>query len=85
MQPHIKAYFKYYNYKLQSDILCEVCNSPAVDIHHIEGRMKHNPELNKVENLIGLCRACHSAAHASKLTKEYLQDIHETNMDAYNG
>ena len=38
MTPHAKVYFNYFDYKTQSDVLCEACGSQANDIHHIHGR-----------------------------------------------
>jgi len=44
---------------------CAICGRQAVDAHHcLYGRNKGIPELNVVENLLPLCRACHAELHA---------------------
>ena len=53
----------YFDYKVQEDVFCEACGSPAVDIHHINGRGK---EKDVIGNLIALCRKHHDRAHSSK-------------------
>ena len=65
MQRHTKNYMKHFGYGIDDVILCEMCRAVAVDIHHIEGRMKGNAKLDEVENCIALCRKCHDKAHAN--------------------
>jgi 5-methylcytosine-specific restriction endonuclease McrA len=79
MQTHTKIYFKFFGYGEQSFIPCENCGAKAVDIHHIKPRSrggKHN-----IENLIGLCRSCHNAAHAEKLDESTLKYMHKVFMN----
>jgi 5-methylcytosine-specific restriction endonuclease McrA len=64
----------YFGYGEQDVILCEACGRPAVDIHHINGRV--GEDANKIENLMALCRKCHTKAHEGKLSKGELQYIH---------
>ena len=66
---------KYFDFVTQSEVICEACGRPAVDIHHIEGRLG---DKNNIKNLIALCRKCHVRAHASKnyVSKEQFQLIH---------
>lgn len=66
-------YMKYFDYAKQDIIFCEACGRVAVDIHHIEGRGKGK---DVIENLMALCRRCHSLAHEEKLSKSDLQYIH---------
>ena len=79
MQPHIKNYREYYRIGEQDIVLCEVCGAVAVDIHHIEFRSQKKDD--SIENLIGLCRACHIKAHAKELTKEDLTRAKENNTN----
>lgn len=83
MQKHIKVYTQYFNTH-SNYYPCEVCNKQAVDIHHIIPRSKFGKKTkdqqDKIENLIALCRPCHEDAHANKLTKEHLQQIHLKNL-----
>lgn len=63
-------------------ILCTVCNSnQSIDLHHIEHRMKNNPKLNEVNNIIALCRHHHEQAHAGILDKEYLKQLQKRVME----
>ena len=73
MLSHIKIYMKYFDYVVQSEIMCECCQRPANDIHHISGRGEGK---NVIENLIALCRRCHVLEHDEKLSKSELQLIH---------
>lgn len=85
MQKHIKVYREFFKIGDQDITLCEICNSVAVDIHHITSRGlksfkyegKWHYDINDILNLIGLCRKCHYKAHGNKLTKEYLYKAHK--------
>jgi hypothetical protein len=75
MQHYIKVYLDYFDYGEQDVILCEKCGARASDIHHIYGRSESG---DVIENLIALCRPCHSRAHASTeyFSKEDFYKIH---------
>lgn len=77
MLPHVKNYFNHFGYGIDDVILCEVCGSKSVDLHHIERRMKGVKRLDDVENIIALCRNCHDKAHSGLLLKVDLQTIHK--------
>lgn len=86
MKKHVKIYLEYFNYDNGDFMPCEVCENKAVDIHHIEPRgMGGSKKKDKIENLIALCRSCHIKADfghgGNKLTKEYLKEIHLTNIN----
>jgi 5-methylcytosine-specific restriction endonuclease McrA len=81
---HVKIYLKFHGYRLQSDVMCEVCGGPAVEIHHVTPKgMGGNPKADCIENLIGLCRRHHDIAHGKikgeTLTQEELYEIIEVN------
>ena len=65
----------HFGYGEQDIILCEACQSKAVDIHHIHGRGK---DKDVIKNLIALCRKCHDRAHSSKdyVSPDEFQLIH---------
>ena len=73
-----KIYFDYFGYGEQDTILCEVCEDPAVDIHHI--KFKSRGGKDEIENEIALCRRCHNKAHCYLLTKKELSKIHLKNL-----
>ena len=75
MVKYIKVYMDYFDFKTQSEIMCEACGRPAEDIHHIHGRGK---DMDNIKNLMALCRECHNRAHSSKdyVSKEEFQYIH---------
>jgi len=76
MKKHVKIYLDHHGYTTADIIPCEVCPSVAVDIHHIEPRgMGGNPDKDVIENLIALCRDCHSKAEAGAITKEELKAL----------
>jgi len=60
---HVEIYMKFFGYCKDDVIICERCNNKATDIHHIHGRGK---DKNVIENLIALCRECHTLCHNNK-------------------
>lgn len=86
MQKHVKVYFQHFWYDFDQVIECECCNEMAVEIHHIIYRSffgKNKKHLQDViENLIALCRDCHSKAHGSEewFTKWELQEKRLNNL-----
>lgn len=85
MKSYIKTYINYFNYGEQDFVICEMpgCWKRAVDVHHIKPKgMGGSKTKDNIENLIGLCRACHNLAHDEKITKDELQRIHLINIDS---
>ena len=70
MKRHTRTYMRHHGYGEQDFVPCEVCGSRCVDVHHIHGRISDD-----IDNLIGLCRACHTDAHDGKITKDELLNI----------
>ena len=82
MKKHTKIYLDYFGFNDTDFIPCEVCQSKAVDIHHIDNKgMGGSKTKDYIENLISLCRFHHIAAHKEQLTKEYLSDIHKIKLE----
>jgi len=61
MQKHTKNYIEHHNIGEQDIVLCEECGAVAVDIHHKIKRSQGGSD--EVDNLIALCRKCHSKHH----------------------
>ena len=74
MKKHTKIYLDYFRYGEQDFIPCENCRTKAVDIHHINYKSRGGKD--EIENLVGLCRVCHAAAHAERIKPKDLQTIH---------
>lgn len=81
LQNHIKTYFEYHGFTHQGEVMCQVCNAPAHDIHHIVPRSKFGSkrkhEQDHISNLIALCRSCHDKAHSNELTREMLEEFNK--------
>lgn len=81
MQPHTKVYMNYFNFTEADFVPCELCNSKAVDIHHIVPRSrfgsKRKAERDDILNLMALCRICHNVYGQSKAYNDWLQLKHE--------
>ena len=72
---------QHFGYVLDDFIPCEVCGSRAVDIHHIENRGSGGSK-NKdyIENLMAVCRPCHTTYGDDPNRKEWLQQIHNNKL-----
>jgi 5-methylcytosine-specific restriction endonuclease McrA len=81
MKTHVSNYFQAFGYEVHSWIACEICGRTGQDIHHIEPRSKfgskNREDMDKIENLVCLCRKCHDDAHgvASRDIKIQLKEI----------
>lgn len=86
MTKHVQVYMDFFGYGIDSVMLCEIANccDQVNDCHHIIPRShfgkKRKGEQDKIENLIGLCRYHHTAAHDNKIPKHELQRQHESFM-----
>ena len=57
---------------------CEVCGSPATDIHHIYCKgMGGSKSKDVIENLMGLCRPCHTEYGDKKQYYDFLSSRHK--------
>lgn len=82
MKKHTKVYLEGMGYDVTSWIPCEVCQSQAVDIHHIEARgMGGSKNADTIENLMALCRACHVRYGDLKQYKELLKATHALRLN----
>lgn len=65
MKKYVKNYLEAKGYSEGDWIPCEICNNTAVDIHH--KLPKGRGGTDDADNLIALCRKCHTLAHENKL------------------
>lgn len=66
MKNHTKVYTKFFQLGEQSTPICECCGrAEATGVHHLKFRgMGGNPNLDYIENLLGMCDGCHSDLEA---------------------
>ena len=84
MRKHTRIYLEYFNFDELDYIPCEVCSSPAQDIHHIEARGMGGSKLkDNIENLQAVCRACHIRYGDKKQHKDMLVETHLNYMISY--
>ncbi len=77
MKKHTKIYLDHFGYGEQDFIPCEHCGSQAVDVHHLTPRgMGGSKNKDYIENLMGLCRACHTKAERNPTFNEKLKEMH---------
>jgi hypothetical protein len=81
MKPHTAIYYKAFQYDISEYIQCEMCLNRAVDICHIEPRgMGGSKQLDRIENLMAMCRDCHIKTEGQKSMKSTLFTRHRTRM-----
>ena len=61
---HVKNYHNAKGLYLGDFIACELCGIKAVDIHH--KKLKSQGGTDEADNLIAVCRPCHSELHGLK-------------------
>jgi len=71
---------QFFNYEEQDFIPCEMCESMAVDIHHLQRRTRNKITNDYIENLVGLCRDCHINAESDKSFNMYVRIKHLENV-----
>lgn len=79
MKQHTKIYFRDSGLNPFDFTPCEICDSEAVDIHHIDARgMGGDPTGSKdvFGNLMALCRVCHDTYGDISDLKHKLRKIH---------
>ena len=87
MKKHTRLYLDFFGFKIPEDCVCEICESPSVDIHHLKSRgMGGDPKGKKdvIENLMAVCRKCHDECGDVPAKMEMLTEIHLKFMK-YNG
>jgi len=79
MKNHVKVYMDYYGFGMDDVILCEGCGTKrAQDVHHLVTRSHGGKD--EIENLIGVCRDCHSKAHNDREYNTWLRIAHKMNL-----
>lgn len=92
MQKHIKVYREFYRIGEDDTMMCSVCPTVAVDIHHITSRGlksfeykgKQYNDINNILNLIGLCRSCHNKAHGNIFSKDFLYGMNKKGISEWS-
>lgn len=81
MKNHTRLYLNDMGYSTADVIPCEVCSAQAVDIHHIKARgMGGSQELDTIDNLMALCRKCHTEYGDVPNLRQLLADIHNKHI-----
>jgi 5-methylcytosine-specific restriction endonuclease McrA len=86
VKKHVKIYLKALGYSGAEYMPCEVCQAPAVDVHHIKARgMGGSKSKDTLENLMGLCRACHTEYGDKTKHRHMLVEKHKQFLDVNTG
>ena len=72
--PKPKRYKSHENIRKAKKDYCEVCGDPyMLEIHHLQSKGSGGQDY--LENLICLCRTCHTKAHNGQISRETLLRI----------
>lgn len=84
MKKHTKIYCDHFDIINPEEYHpCEWCESRAiVDINHIipRGMGGKNPRVDRIENLVGMCRECHINFEKKYISKKDLREAHLKNI-----
>jgi len=83
MKNHTSIYYKDFGYDKSDWIACEVCGRKSDATHHIEARkMGGRPlnDLDRIENLMAICRECDIMYGDKKQWKSMLFGKHLTKL-----
>lgn len=84
MKKHTKIYLDYFGYGIDDIILCEVCGSRGVDLHHIDCRgMGGSKGKDVIENIMCVCRQCHMEYGDKKQYVEFLKEKHHDRLNRH--
>jgi hypothetical protein len=77
MSSHKKVYLQAFKFDEGDFIPCEVCEAPAVDIHHIKAKgMGGTKKKDHPSNLMAVCRNCHIKYGDKKQYYSFLKQKH---------
>jgi hypothetical protein len=78
MKNHTKVYMQHFNIIGDEFIGCECCGARAVDIHHINARgMGGSKGKDDIDNLMAVCRDCHTKYGDAPKHLDYLIKRHK--------
>ena len=82
MKPYVKTYLDYFGYPHDPTafVPCEVCGAKSVDIHHLTPRSLRKDLINKIDNLMALCRSCHDLAGKDRKFNDMLRLLHRKKL-----
>jgi len=84
MKHYVKVYLDYFGLdESDSFIPCEICGAIGIDIRHIRARGMggtKDPKINRIENLMMLCRRCHLEYGDKKEHREFLETTHRKQL-----
>lgn len=80
MKQYTATYLKYFGYSTADFVPCEVCGAKAVDLHHLTPRSLRKDLINKIDNLMALCREHHDQAGKDREFNDELRLIHRKKL-----
>lgn len=84
MKPYQKTYMDFFGYEFANDIISEISEKLANEIHHIEARkMGGSKTKDNIENLIAVTREEHEEYGDKKQHMIFLKETHKKFMEKH--
>ena len=83
MKEHVEIYMTAFGYDTSDFVGCEICDYKSNATHHIEARKmggRPNNDMDRIENLMAICRPCDVKYGDKKEHKASLFRIHKARM-----
>lgn len=82
MKAYTRTYLKFFGFPFDPNFFvpCEYCGAKSVDLHHLIPRSLRPDLVNRIENIMALCRKDHDRAGKDRAFNEELKQVHRRRL-----